>query len=157
MSKLNFFAITLILLVVGSCATPYGPKGVRGGYSEKQIDEMTYQVVFEGNQNSSKEYIRTNLMYRCCELTLHHGYKYFIILSDDSILHTEDRMGKADVTLTKGMGNMVNAQVEVEPTSSDLIGVFTIQMLPKLDPKYASFMIDAKNFMEKNQHTIKRK
>ena len=157
MSKLKYLALTLSLLIMGSCATPYGPRGVRGGYSEKQIDEMTFQVTFEGNQQSNKEQVRTSLMYRCCELTLQHGNSYFIILSDDSILHEEDQTGKADVTLSKGMSSMVNAQVEVQPTSSNIVGIFTIQMLAKPEARYASFMIDANDFMEKNEHSIKRK
>ncbi|MCF7922637.1 MAG: hypothetical protein K9M55_08040, partial [Candidatus Marinimicrobia bacterium] len=145
------------ILFMGSCATPYGPKGVRGGYSEKQIDEFSYQVFFEGNQNSSKEQVRTNLMYRCCELTLQHGYRHFIILSDDSILHEEDQTGKADVSVSKGMSTMVNAQVDVKPTSSNIVGIFTIQMLAKPEARYASFMIDAQAFMDKNEGAIKRK
>jgi len=157
MSKLKYLALTLSLLIMGSCATPYGPKGARGGYSEKQINEMIFQVTFEGNQQSDKEQVRTNLMYRCCELTFQHGYRHFIILSDDSILHEEDQRGKADVTLTKGMGSMVNAQVEVQPTSSNIVGIFTIQMLAKPEVRYASFMIDVEDFMENNEHSIKRK
>lgn len=157
MQKLNIPGVVLSLLFLASCATTYGPKGTRGGYSETRIDEVTYQVTFEGNQNSSREQVRTNLMYRCCELTRQNGYQYFIILSDDSKLHTDDRMGKADVTLSKGMGSMVNAKVEVEPASDDLIGIFTIQMLPKADPKYASFLIDAEDFMNRNEHAIKKR
>ncbi|NQV30190.1 MAG: hypothetical protein HQ508_04815 [Candidatus Marinimicrobia bacterium] len=142
------------MILLASCATSYGPKGIMGGYSEIQIDETTFQVFFEGNQQTTKEQIRTQLMFRCAELTIKHGFSHFMILSDESIEHQE--FEQANVSITKGMGPMVNTRVEVEEPNSNIVGVYTIKMLAKADPVYASASINAVDFLEKNKHHIKR-
>ncbi|NQV51041.1 MAG: hypothetical protein HQ507_11120 [Candidatus Marinimicrobia bacterium] len=151
------------LILLAACATSYGPKGMMGGYSEKQIDETTIQVFFEGNQHTTKEQVRTNLMFRCAELTIENGFSHFMIISDDSYEHdgtfdmTYDQPGKTTESLSRGTLTTVDASVQVEPISTNIVGVFTIQMMPKVDSVYASASINAQDFYVKNQHLIKWK
>lgn len=75
----NALAAVAVLITVG-CETVYVPVGVEGGYSESQLEENTYRVVFTGNEYTSKETIFRHWFHRCAELTLEKGFDYFVIL-----------------------------------------------------------------------------
>ncbi|MEA3286230.1 MAG: hypothetical protein U9Q77_02475 [Candidatus Marinimicrobia bacterium] len=153
----------IILMVLGSCATSYGPQKLAGGYSEQNIDDITIQVTFEGNQYSTVDQIRTYLTYRCSELTLEHDFTHFMIIKDDSFKHLgADELEDEGITFTTttsmsgGVNTRVSSGFEKSPTET-AIGIFTIKMMPKADPVYATASIDAQVFIESNEHLIKRK
>lgn len=70
--------LVAVVLLVG-CATPYQPVGVRGGYSERQVNERSYEVSFEGNGYTTKEAARRMAVRRAAELALHRGFAGFAI------------------------------------------------------------------------------
>ena len=72
-----------ILIFVVSCATPYKPLSITGGFSEVKIQEGMYKVYFKGNAYIGEERIRNYTLYRCAEITLENHYQYFIILEDN--------------------------------------------------------------------------
>lgn len=73
--------ITCILLLTGCVtSTPYQPKGLMGGYSEMQLNQHTYVVNFDGNEDTPREQIDHYLLIRAAELTAQNGYRYFTIL-----------------------------------------------------------------------------
>lgn len=78
-SKL-LFGFFLVLALYG-CATPYQPFELfgRGGYSDKKLDESTYQVAFYGNHVTNMETITSLLQYRSAEITLSNGYDYYTV------------------------------------------------------------------------------
>lgn len=80
MKKILLIVTLLIILI--NCSTPYQPRGLLGGYSEKPIGENRYKVSFLGNQHTDPEDVDIYLLYRCAEITLNKGYKHFAVISE---------------------------------------------------------------------------
>ncbi|MDF2691175.1 MAG: hypothetical protein K0S29_1030, partial [Gammaproteobacteria bacterium] len=55
-----------------------------GGYSDLQLNQITYTVTAQGNSYTSADRVNAILLRRCAELTLNNGYKYFLITSKNS-------------------------------------------------------------------------
>jgi len=68
-----------VLATLAACATPYQPRGARGGFSETQLDRNVFQVTFRGNGYTSGERAADFTLLRSAELTLANGFNYFII------------------------------------------------------------------------------
>jgi hypothetical protein len=78
-------AIFIIPFLFG-CATPYQQSGFSGGFTETRIDKNIFKVSFAGNGYTSGNRAYDFTLLRSAELTLEHGYKYFVIIqsSDDT-------------------------------------------------------------------------
>ena len=79
----------LYILIVSSvllsgCATTYKSNGFSGGYSETQLDENVFKVVFRGNEYTSRERVADFTLLRSAELAMQNGYKYFVIVDANS-------------------------------------------------------------------------
>jgi hypothetical protein len=68
--------------VLASCATPYTPSGLLGGFNVKELREDVYRVTFVGNGYTTAETAQTYWLFQCAELTDSKGYYGFEILSD---------------------------------------------------------------------------
>ncbi len=68
--------------LLAGCATGYGPKGMTGGYEDKQIDESTYRVAFYGNGKTDKDTVWNYWIYRCAELTKEKGFELFSLIPE---------------------------------------------------------------------------
>lgn len=72
-------------------ATPYQPYraesagGVHGGYSDQQLSSDRFLVRFHGNELTSRDRVEGYMLYRAAELTLQHGYDWFLTVDR----HTE--------------------------------------------------------------------
>ena len=81
-------------LALASCvtATPYQPAtgsgAYRTGYWDEQIDSNHFRVTFAGNSLTSRDTVERYLLYRAAELTVQHGYDYFILADRDTDLRT---------------------------------------------------------------------
>jgi hypothetical protein len=75
--------IAAACLSLAACATPYGPSGFTGGYSETKIADNVYTVAFNGNGNTSGDTVWNYWIYRCAELTLQKGYSAFTLVRTD--------------------------------------------------------------------------
>ncbi len=75
--------IAAVCLALAACTTPYGPKGLAGGYSETKLAENVYTVSFNGNGNTSGDTVWNYWIYRCAELTLEKGYSAFAVVRTD--------------------------------------------------------------------------
>lgn len=71
--------VCLTLLVAG-CATGYGKKGWRFGYSDHQIDQNTFVVSFDANAYTPQPKLQTYVLLRCAEVASEAGFDYFIIV-----------------------------------------------------------------------------
>lgn len=71
--------VTVLALILSSCATTYQSAGFTGGYREKQISDSAYVVSFSGNGYASRDRIYYFWIYRCAELTLQKGYSLYVI------------------------------------------------------------------------------
>ena len=97
-----FISIAIFLLI--NCSTPYQPKGILGGYTDKQLDENCYRVFFWGNQHTKPEDVDKYLMYRCAELSQEKGYDYFVII-DKERGFTKQRQSISGSRQTSGGNN----------------------------------------------------
>lgn len=81
--KIGRIALVVFLsLLVLSCATPYQPQGLTGGFSEQKISDSAFWVEFSGNGYASQDRVWNFWIYRCAELTLQNGYDYFTVRAD---------------------------------------------------------------------------
>lgn len=93
-TKHQIAAGSLVLaLILSGCttATPYQPYraetagGVHGGYSDQQLAPDRFVVRFHGNELTSRDRVEGYMLYRAAELTLQHGYDWFLAVDR----HTE--------------------------------------------------------------------
>jgi hypothetical protein len=70
------------LAVSGGCATPYKSADSGGGYSDFRITTDVFAVSFRGSAGTLEETVDRYLLRRASELTLEHGFTYFVILSE---------------------------------------------------------------------------
>jgi hypothetical protein len=71
-----------ILAILAGCVqpTPYQPAVDGYGYSEQQIEDDRYWVRFAGNDRTPAGTVQNYWLYRTAEVTLDHGYDYFIVV-----------------------------------------------------------------------------
>ena len=77
-------------LLVSACATetPYRPATGSGfnrtGFSERQVETNRFLVTFAGNSVTDRDTVERYLLYRAAELTLQHGYDYFVMVDRET-------------------------------------------------------------------------
>jgi hypothetical protein len=100
-------------LLLGACATSYQPVGATGGYSETRVNERSYVVRFEGNGFTSSTRAQQGALRRAAELTAHHGYPTFLVVSsqtgDDTTTHDGTGTSKPHSSVTIKMLTAVEA------------------------------------------------
>lgn len=78
----------LIALTLSACttATPYqaATKVGQNGYAEQQIESNRFRVTFAGNSNTPREEVENYLLLRAAEVTLQHGFDYFVLADRDT-------------------------------------------------------------------------
>ena len=79
-SRLACSAFVCLALIIAGCATGYGKKGWRFGYSDRRIDENTFWVSFDANGYTPQVTLQTYVLLRCAEVTAEAGYDYFLIV-----------------------------------------------------------------------------
>ncbi len=154
--------LSMIVLVIG-CAVTYHPSNGSGGFSEKRLNENTFEVTFEGNQHNSLDEVRTYLTFRCAELTLEQGLTHFLIVEDASYEAIGDKeFADGDLTIetrtsmSGGVNTTVKSNFGAEAMAGEPIGKFIIMMRVGPDPVHTTASMDAKHFIEANSHLIKR-
>ncbi len=80
--------ISISLLLYFGCATNYQNAGFSGGFSETQLSENVWRVNFRGNGYTRMERSTDFALLRCAELTIDNGYKYFLIINENSSIDT---------------------------------------------------------------------
>jgi hypothetical protein len=108
--KSIFLALLPFLLLLSGCATAYKPQGPMGGYSDMQFDKNTIEVSFRGNGYTSQETVEHYLLYRCAEVTIEHGYDYFVMADNHtdanlSFITTPSTYTATSNGYTSGFGN----------------------------------------------------
>jgi|TARA_B100000315_G_C14218198_1_gene425239 hypothetical protein len=76
--------ISLVIILLQGCATPYQAVGFRGGYSETQLDTNVFKVSFRGNGFTSRERTTDFTLLRSAQLALNNGFKYFAIIDENT-------------------------------------------------------------------------
>ena len=99
--KLLIILLAILALLVG-CATEYQPAGVGGGYSETIYSPDVFRVHFDGNEHTPVERSRDFALLRAAELTLQHGYKYFVVINQTT------QVANAAPPINSGPNDQVN-------------------------------------------------
>jgi hypothetical protein len=74
----RIFGLIGLVALVG-CATGYQPQSFTGGYSEFLTAPDEAVITFHGNGYTSGERVVEMTGLRCAEVTLSHGYRYFVV------------------------------------------------------------------------------
>lgn len=74
----KMYVILGLPLLLMSCSTKYGEMAFKGGYDEIQVSENVYEVEFTGNGYTADRTVSRYFLYRCAELTLEKGMRYFV-------------------------------------------------------------------------------
>jgi hypothetical protein len=104
----KIMVLGLLACVLTGCSTPYQPNGLLGGYSDYMVAPDEAIVTFYGNGYTSAMQVlqMTPDTGRCAEITLQHGYRYFVgtAASDASSNYSFTTPGSAS---TYGHGSAV--------------------------------------------------
>lgn len=122
--------VGFMLLLMCSCATPYQPCGLTGGYYETQLDANVYRVSFRGNGVTSPERAADLCLLRSAMLAKQHGFSYFIIIDNNS--YTNQSMVTLPTTATTTAnintfgtahfyGNKINTNTNSYGTSNTVV------------------------------------
>jgi len=89
----------LALVLLGTAATCYQSEGLFGGYRDMQLAPDTFRISFVGNGYVSKGRAQDYAMRRAAEITLRHGYRYFVVLDQQD---STNALGKPETVLLIG-------------------------------------------------------
>ena len=70
--------VLLASIALVGCETGYQPQSFAGGYSEVLTAPDEAVITFSGNGFTSGERVLKMAALRCAEVTLAHGYRYFV-------------------------------------------------------------------------------
>lgn len=130
--------MVVILLFSTGCATGYHRQGWTGGYNESQLQEDTFRVSFKGNAFVDKETVQDYLLLRCAEITIDHGFDYFVILGEENSTAVSNHTtpthvsaqstshGNANYSQTKGNATITGGDTQYlsKPKSNCIIKCF---------------------------------
>lgn len=91
--KSTKIASIVACLFLGACSTPYQKLTAfspTGGWKAMNVEGDVYRVMFSANGFTTRETAQTYWLYRCSELTLEKGYGGFEILSNISLVFSDD-------------------------------------------------------------------
>lgn len=121
----------LLLAACIAMPTPYQPRDGDYGYSQQQIDSLTWRVEFTGNSVTPRATVDNYLMYRAAEVMKFGGYDRFVLL-DKNIERTDVYYGSGYVPhlgtgwYDRGFG-MWYSSPEVYRSSSRYAGTATVR------------------------------
>jgi hypothetical protein len=78
------YTIVMALLLT-ACATPYQSKGLRGGFTDVQLNKNVFQIAFNGNGYTPPSDVQNMALLRASEVTLEHGFQYFVIVANSDV------------------------------------------------------------------------
>jgi len=130
----KLLAVLAAVLALASCATAYQPRGMTGGYQERQLGEARWYVEFFGNGNTQRDTVFGFWLNRCAELTIEKGFDYFVFISkeprtaavESNIVHTAGKApsyvyvpgGGATITTWSMRGTIELRRGEADPSDS---------------------------------------
>ena len=72
----------VVVAIMGACATPYKKEKAGRGYSDYRIAADVFSISFRGNPVTQEEDVEKFLLRRASDLTLEHGYTYFVVIAE---------------------------------------------------------------------------
>lgn len=109
-------ALALCLSLFG-CATGYKPYGTFGGYSETQLAENRFKILYKGNAYVARDTAEDYLLLRSAEVTLQNGFTHFVVLDGSS----EDEVHVHSIPVTTTTRGSVDKQGDGVKMKSETI------------------------------------
>ena len=114
--------------MLASCATPYQQSGLLGGFKDIRLSNNSFRVTFNGNAHTTSDKASNYCLLRCAELCLEHGFNYFVLISENTIIenstHTSPRYAR-----TTHIGNYSYTSVYGGQTYSHSVPTSTSEIL----------------------------
>lgn len=94
----RFLGLLALCLALAACTAPQPTRYQQSeddngfGYSEKWLDETTYEVRFAGNRLTERETVEAYALYRAAELAREKDYESFALLERTVEEHTQERL-----------------------------------------------------------------
>ena len=97
--------LSIVVLMLSSCATGYHPLSFSGGYSELRLSARGWQVRFAGNGATAPERAHSFALRRAAELTLESGYQAFYVASESQTNSQSSFSSPQTCTYSGGIAN----------------------------------------------------
>ncbi len=107
-SALSALSIFIFITLAG-CATAYQPQGLKGGFSEIQLEKNVFRITVGGNGYTSLNTTEEMALLRSAELSLKHGFTHFVIVDEKSDYHTVTNMFADQTTISTTTSAKVTA------------------------------------------------
>jgi len=157
--------LILLLLHAGGCGFGYQPLGLRGGYSETELDDGTILVRYNAPSGflqypaefTREQHIQFFVLYRCAELTVLKGHDYFVVVDSTIPIQVVNFYGHAishRVVHVVSAGAVVGAIGRGFPRSRNVQAVdtdmqeITIRMFNGEKPATNSLAYDARELLK---------
>jgi hypothetical protein len=80
----QYLIIVCMLTLLTSCASPYQPNRLGGGFSDTQLSPDVFRIYFRGNAFTSMQRAQDFALLRAAELSLQNGCSYFAVVNESS-------------------------------------------------------------------------
>ena len=140
MKKLTFLGALAFVLLTG-CATRYQNFSFSGGFVEKQLSRNEFTVLFGGNGYTTGQRAIDLCMLRCAEITLGHGFHYFILTANNAGYDTSTAVTVGNSISTGYGGGVFVATTQVIPKPSASNRILCFRKKPTATAEY----FDAQN------------
>jgi hypothetical protein len=107
-------AVLALTVLLVSCATPYQPLGLTGGYSEARFDETTYEIAFKANGFTSSDEVQRDILFRAAELTSQAGFDHFVITDAKDLSRVVQQTTPATATTLTNLYGGANVSGQVD-------------------------------------------
>lgn len=104
-----------------ACATPYQPKGFRGGYTDFEIQPGIYYVAFEGNGYIGRPGVVRYWHHRAAEICGGSGLYVVLSLADITTTTTVTTPATANATTTQTGPGTWQTQIRSSPGSATTV------------------------------------
>jgi hypothetical protein len=71
-------ALLCVALALAGCSAPYGPEGLRGGFTEQQLDANVFRITFKGNISNRQAETDDLVLLRAAQVSQAHGFAWFV-------------------------------------------------------------------------------
>jgi hypothetical protein len=118
----------LLLAACASAPTPYQAAQNGFGYSEQQIEENRYRVIFAGNSVTSRQTVEDYLLYRAAELTVQTGHDWFTVVDRNTVQEYSGSGGSPQFGVGVGGGSNVGVGMSFPVFGGSDSGRYTADM-----------------------------
>jgi hypothetical protein len=90
------YRLSMLLILLAGCATPYGPKSLMGGYTDFTVSADTFGVTVDGNAYTDRATLMQHFHRRARELCDGEYEFKTDIATDSQLVLTKSYMGNVD-------------------------------------------------------------